>query len=215
LSNMETQLNAKYENIIADAGYESEENYLYLEKKHQNYYIKPQSYEVWKKKSFKKDISKRENMVYDASKDEYTCHNGRKLKASGVIHKTSRNNYRSEVTVYECEDCGGCSYKEKCTKAKENKKMQVSKTFVEKRQISYENITSEIGIQLRTNRSIQVEGAFGVMKSDYNFNRFLTRGKNSVKTEFLLLCFGYNMNKFHTKIQNGRCCQHLHPIRTA
>jgi transposase len=215
LSNMETQLNAKYENIIADAGYESEENYLYLEKMNQNYYIKPQSYEVWKKKSFKKDISKRENMVYDASKDEYTCHNGRKLKVSGIIHRTSRNGYRSEVTVYECEDCGGCSYKEKCTKAKVNKKMQVSKTFVKKRQVSYKNIMSDIGIQLRTNRSIQVEGAFGVLKSDYNFNRFLTRGKNSVKTEFLLLCFGYNTNKFHTKIQNGRCCQHLHPIRTA
>lgn len=33
--------------------------------------------------------------------------------------------------------------------------MQVSKIFVEKRQISYENITSEEGILLRVNRSIQ------------------------------------------------------------
>lgn len=37
------------------------------------------------------------------------------------------------------------------------------------------------------NRSIQVEGAFEVLKSDYEFNRFLTRGKNSFKTEFILL----------------------------
>ncbi|CAG9711101.1 MULTISPECIES: transposase [Clostridium] len=37
------------------------------------------------------------------------------------------------------------------------------------------------------NRFIQVEGGFGVLKSDYEFNRFLTRGKNSVKTEFILL----------------------------
>ena len=62
--------------------------------------------------------------------------------------------------------------------------MQVSKTFVEKREISYKNITTEFGTKLRMNRSIQVEGAFGVLKSDYEFNRFLTRGKNSVKTEF-------------------------------
>ncbi|MHB8063152.1 MAG: transposase, partial [Ruminiclostridium sp.] len=85
----------------------------------------------------------------------------------------------------------------------------------EKRQISYENITTEKGILLRVNRSIQVEGAFGVLKSDYNFNRFLTRGKSSVKTEFILLCLGYNVNKLHTKIQNGRCGKELHELKTA
>ena len=93
--------------------------------------------------------------------------------------------------------------------------MQVSKTFLEKRQVSYENITSEKGILLRVNRSIQVEGAFGVLKSDYNFSRFLTRGKNSVKTEFLLLCFGYNVNKLHAKIQNERVGKPLHQVKTA
>ena len=93
--------------------------------------------------------------------------------------------------------------------------MQVSKRFLEKRQVSYENITSEKGILLRVNRSIQVEGAFGVLKNDYNFNRFLTRGKNSVKTEFILLCFGYNVNKLHAKIQNERIGEPLHQLKTA
>jgi transposase len=69
------------------------------------------------------------------------------------------------------------------------------------------------GTLLRVNRSIQVEGAFGVLKNVYNFTRFLTRGKNCVKTEFLLLCFGYNINKLHSKIQSERCGQHLHPLK--
>lgn len=93
--------------------------------------------------------------------------------------------------------------------------MQVSKTFVEKRRISYENITTAEGILLRVNRSIQVEGAFGVLKNDYSFNRFLTRGKGSVKTEFMLLFFGYNVNKLHAKIQNERIGKPLHPLKTA
>jgi len=59
--------------------------------------------------------------------------------------------------------------------------MQVSKTFVEKREIYYKNITTELGTKLIMNRSIQIEGAFLVLKSDYEFNRFLTRVKNSVK----------------------------------
>ena len=75
LDNLSNRLNARYKNIIADSGYESEENYVYLENKGHTYYIKPQTYEKWKKKSFKNDISKRENMHYDSENDEYICHN--------------------------------------------------------------------------------------------------------------------------------------------
>lgn len=215
LKDMEARLLRRYKNVIADSGYESEENYLFLEENDQKCYIKPQTYEIWKKKSFKNDISKRENMFYDPVKDEYTCYNNKQLKPVGVTHRKSATDYRSEITIYESEDCSGCPYKEKCTKAQGNRRMQVSKSFVEKREKSYENIMSEEGILLRLNRSIQVEGAFGVLKNDYGFNRFLTRGKNSVKTEFILLCFGYNVNKLHAKIQNERCGKHLHETKTA
>lgn len=215
LDDMKSNLGIKYKNIIADSGYESEENYIYLEDQGQKYYIKPQTYEKWKKKSFKKDISKRENMVYNEEKDEYTCHNGKQLKKIGIAHRTSATGYRSETTVYECEDCSNCQFKAKCTKARGNRKIQVSKTFVAKRQVSLENITAPEGIMLRVNRSIQVEGAFGVLKNDYQFNRFLTRGKNSVKNEFFLLCFGFNINKLHSKIQNDRCKKHLHEVKIA
>ena len=54
------------------------------------------------------------------------------------------------------------------------KKLSVSKKFIQKRLKSLENITSSEGIMLRTNRSIQVEGAFGVLKEDHGFRRFLT-----------------------------------------
>ena len=215
LEDIKANLGITYQNIIADSGYESEENYLYLEENEHNCYIKPQTYEKWKKKSFKNDISKRENMLYNEEKDEYTCHNGKQLKATVIAHRTSATGYRSEITVYECEDCSDCACKSKCTKAQGNRKMQVSKTFIAKRQLSYENIMSKKGILLRINRSIQVEGAFGVLKNDYQFNRFLTRGKNSVKNEFILLCFGYNINKLHAKIQNDKCKKQLHEIKTA
>jgi len=188
LKNMESHLGAAYENVTTGSGYESEENYIFLEEKKQNYYIKPQTYEKWKKRSFKNDIIKRENILCDKEKDEYTCHNGKRLTPTGTKTKTSATGYISEITIYECEDCSNCQCKSKCTRVQGNRRMQVSKTFDEKRQISYENITSDKGVLLRMNRSIQVEGAFGVLKSDYQFNRFLTRGKSSVKTEFILLC---------------------------
>lgn len=57
---------------------------------------------------------------------------------------------------------------------------------------------------LRMNRSIQSEGAFGVIKQDYGFRRFLLRGHQKVFTEILLLAFAYNLNKLHAKIQQNR-----------
>ena len=79
--------------------------------------------------------------------------------------------------------------------------------------VDSENILSEKGILYWMNRSIQVEGAFRVLKNDYEFQRFLLRGKTKVKLEILLLCMGYNLNKLHAKIQNERTGSHLFPVK--
>ena len=210
---MEENLGQRYQNLIADAGYESEENYSYLESKGFMIYIKPQSYECSKTRRFKEDFSKRENMHYDSELDEYTCHNQKKLRKTKSTYRTTATGYRSEITIYECEDCSACSFKERCTRSKNNRTLAVPKRFIAQRQTSLKNITTDKGIHLRINRSIQVEGAFGVLKTDYRFSRFLTRGKSSVTMEFMLLCFGYNMNKLHAKIQNERIGMALHPLK--
>ncbi len=171
------------------------------------------TYELWKKKSFKKGISKRENMIYIEEGDIYICANGRCLYPSGIRHTKTESGYISEQTFYKCEDCSGCPYAQKCKKSISEKVMRVSKKLVEKREKSYRNITSEYGTKLRMNRSIQIEEAFGVLKYDHEFNRFLTRGKNNVKTEFILLSLGYNINKLHAKIQGERCGSHLHELK--
>ena len=65
LKTMERNLGLRYPSVTADSGYESEEAYTYLRSTKQKPYIKPQTYEKWKKRNFKQDISKRENMGYD------------------------------------------------------------------------------------------------------------------------------------------------------
>ena len=66
-------------------------------------------------------------MIYDEVNDTYTCYNGKVLSVSNTKYQKSKNGYISEVTVYEGESCEGCPCKEKCTKAKGNKKLYVSK----------------------------------------------------------------------------------------
>lgn len=59
----------------------------------------------------------------------------------------------------------------------------LAKTFWEKRAESMENITTEHGIQARMCLSIQAERTFALLKNDFEFLRFLTRGKVNVRAE--------------------------------
>jgi len=58
-------------------------------------------------------------------------------------------------------------------------------------------------------------GAFGVLKEDMRFRRFLTRGTNNVRTEILILCLAYNIQKLHNKTIANRQGQFLHEIKAA
>ena len=215
LEKLEKNLGQKYEAIVADSGYESEENYTYLENNNQMAFIKPQTYEKSKTKKFKNDISKRENMQYNEEEDYYICAAGKKLFNKGTRNKTSKSNFKSIVHIYESKSCLGCEYKSKCTKAKGNKLLYVSKNFVRLRKDSIENISTKEGILLRVNRSIQVEGAFGVIKQDYGFRRFLMRGNIKVRIEVLLMAFAYNVNKLHNKTMQKRNGKLLHETDVA
>ena len=204
-----------YEDVTTDAGYESEENYTYFEGSSTQCYIKPQNYERGKTKKFKSNMALRENMAYDELEDSYTCPNGQKLAVTYVGKRKSKSGFESEVSYYECEGCTDCPCKKSCTRSKGNRKMQVSKRFIAQRQASLERITSPMGILLRKNRSIQSEGAFGVVKQNYGFERFLHRGKKNVFMEILLVAMGYNVNKLHAKIQSNRTGRQLHEKLTA
>ena len=194
----------EYKDVTADAGYESEENYTYFENIATECYIKPQNYERSKTKKYKSNMALRENMAYDPALDEYTCMAGKKIRAKFVGIQKSKSGYEREVTYYECDDCSNCQFKKRCTRAKGNRKLQVSKKFLAQRAASLKRITDPKGIMLRMNRSIQSEGAFGVIKQDYGFRQFLLRGNRKVTTEILLLSMAYNINKLHSKIQHNR-----------
>jgi transposase len=215
IENMESHLGKSYEDVTTDAGYESEETYTYFEGKTTECYIKPQNYERSKTKKYKSNMALRENMPYDAELDEYTCQAGKKLRSVYVGKRKSKTGFESEITYYECEDCDGCSYKKKCTRSKGNRTLQVSKKFIEQRQHSLERITSDKGVLLRINRSIQSEGAFGVIKQDYAFRQFLLRGNKKVLVEILLVAMGYDINKLHNKIQQKRTGRQLFEKMTA
>ncbi len=223
LENLNGQLGwlFSYKKVTADAGYESEENYSYLEGKGMESYIKPSNYEVSKSRKYRKDIGRMENMAYDSERDVYMCHEGRELTVEGVKKQRTQTGYGRETTIYSCVDCTGCPCKKECIKGNHSKKpieerkkrLYVSKKFIEYRREDQERIESEEGRELRMNRSIQAEGSFGDLKQARGFRRFMSRGKENVKAEAVLLAMAYDIEKLHHKIQSERTGSHLFPIK--
>lgn len=75
-----------------------------------------------------------------------------------------------------------------------------------------ERLVSDRGIQLRMNRSIQVEGSFAILKEDMNFRQYSYRGKDNVLAQSVLMAMAFNINKLHHKIQNKRTGTHLFDV---
>lgn len=197
---------ARYEEVTADAGYESLDNYLYLESTGQTCFIKPTNYEQKKSRKFRKQIGRIENMAYDPEEDCFTCSQGRRLP---VRRESTEEREGQFVTTawYRCERCQGCPCRSQCCRAKDldkPKEIVLQKTFWEKRALAEENITTPRGIHLRLCRSIQVEGAFGLLKNDFAFRRFLTRGWANVRTELFLLALAFDLKKLWMKREHDR-----------
>ena len=83
------------------------------------------------------------------------------------------------------------------------------------RKLSKDNIESEFGKQLRMNRSIQVEGAFAVIKEDMKLRKLKVRDKDSVKREVALFCIAYNFNRYISKLSKNKIGTVLHSLKSA
>ena len=124
LKNIEEKLGFRYPSVTADSGYESEEGYSFLRENKQKAYINPKTYRQWKKRSFKNDISKRENMLYDDEKKIFWVDNTKEgetafnnqcvnpecryqgNKTHGASHdKDGINKSHTDTPLY-CEKCG-------------------------------------------------------------------------------------------------------------
>jgi len=182
---------------VADAGYGSYDNYTYCLKNGMELY---QKYGMWEKErssQFKKEIYQVENLKRN-SKGEYVCPNNKTFEWVRD-YKSKYKRYDHTMSEYECFHCAKCQQKNKCTKAKGNRTITILHGYQEMKDKVKENLASPLGIELRTQRSIQVEGAFGVIKEDMKFRRFTRTMFSGIRLEINLIAIGYNLKKFHNK----------------
>lgn len=212
LETMEKWHGKRYQRAVADSGYESLRNYRFLSEKGIVAYIKPNNYESSRTRKFKAQIGRSENMAYYQPGDYYVCKNGRILPCIGESTERSKDGSEKKVQRYRCEDCSGCPYRAQCCKAKDperQKELVICREFADFRQASLERITTEEGKLLRVNRSIQAEGAFGQLKHNRRFVRFLTAGTLKVSSELYFLGLSQNILKWISKCNAKEKKPHL------
>jgi transposase len=200
LEGVRTGLKRLPKKVVADAAYGSEENYAYLEAHQMENYLKYNSFyqdthhyrnpEVIRKHQFRAD-----HFGYDDEKDQFICPAKQRLSYLYTGQYKTANGYESERRHYGAQGCNKCPLKAECTKAKGNRHIQVSFKLIEYRKQARENLTTELGKQLRAERCVEVETVFGHIKHNLGFRRFHLRGLEKVKTEWGLVCIAHNMRK--------------------
>ena len=66
------------------------------------------------------------------------------------------------------------------------------------------NLQSPKGIEIRINRSIQVEGTFGQIKQNMQYTRIRRRGLEKVSCEIMLMCLGANIRKYFSSLDGKK-----------
>jgi transposase len=182
------------ENLIADAGYGSEQNYTYLEKKKITAYVKHNTYRLEQKKRDKKNHYKTYRWEYREQEDHLICPEGKVLKYQYTKKYITDRGYETERRMYKCFDCDKCPVRSDCTKA-EYRQAAFSPALWKHKQTAKKLLSTDKGTNLRKRRCHEVETVFGEIKGNMGFRRFTMGGNDGVSTEWGLHMLAYNMKK--------------------
>ncbi len=195
LEALKANLGRMPETLVADAGYGSEENYEYLENNNVEAFVKYQYFHKEQSKKWREDPYRTENLPYDEKDDSYTCPMGQKMNFTGEKVRITDNGFRQVKKLYQAQDCNGCPVREACNKSKGNKKIEINPRLNHYKSIIRERLMSERGIKYRSQRPVDVEAVFGIIKGNRNYRKFLLRGLEKVETEVGLLALSHNLSK--------------------
>ena len=183
-------------NLCGDSGYGTYYNYEFLDINNIGNYLKFQSWDG--------ETSGKQPQLFCIKNDNFKCLNN----CVGKYYFSKSHPRYKDSNFYIFEGCNDCNYSYKC---KEKLQDKTQNFRIAELSISYENykndarknLLSPDGIEIRINRSIQVEGTYGQIKYNMNYTRFRRRNLKNVECEFMLECLGVNIRKFFNLLDNN------------
>ena len=185
------------QNECDDAGYGNHINYQYMKKHNIKNYVK---YLQWEG-----EASGKSPQLFYVFDDGVMCLNTCIGKEVEFDHYHRRRN--KDGKLYKFYGCNQCNYSYKCKAKLKNKDynfryIELIPEYELLKEEARINLLSPKGIEIRINRSIQVEGTFGQIKNNMNYDRIRRRGLKSVSCEFMLMCLGVNIRRYFSSLNN-------------
>lgn len=149
--------------------------------------------------SKKNGVYPKEDFIYDADNDSYTCPAGEKLHTDGKWYKRKNHSKGKspefEYQVYKTQACKGCPLRAKCTTQKDKKRgRQINRQqFQENVDRNKANLKNNPDYYCK--RQQIIEHQFGTLKRHWGFTHVQTRGKESVLAECSMIFTVYNLRR--------------------
>lgn len=186
-------------NICADSGYGIYVNYKYLRDHHIGNYVK---FQTWSG-----EASGKSPQLFYTFDDGVMCLNtciGEEIPFNQIYHQRNK-----EGKLFKFIGCNNCKYLYKCKSKQKHKEddyrmIELIPDYELLKEEARNNLQSPKGIEMRINRSIQVEGTFGQIKNNMNYDRIRRRGLEKVSTEIMLMCLGVNLRKYFSSLDNNK-----------
>lgn len=185
--------------VVADSGYGSEQNYEWLFGSGITPFVKYNMFHAEKKRKYRNDIFRADNLFYNRELDFYVCPMGQRLEHAGDLKKVSDLGYVSTVSIYRAKRCEGCPMRGQCHKGNGPRSIEVNHRNNELRARARELLDSDEGLRHRSLRPIEPEAVFGQIKFNHGFKRFRLRSIEKVSVEFGLVALAHNLRKYAEK----------------
>lgn len=181
--------------VVADAGYGSEENYVYAREKGMETFIKYNYFHKEQSKNWKNDPFLSSNFHYNLQKNCFYCPMGQTMRHIGDRKQKTTSGFEQTTSRYQAQNCQGCPLRGSCHQSVGDRIIEVNHNLKKLRDREREKLMSEEGLRHRSQRPQDVEATFGNLKSNKGFKRFHLRGIINVETEFGLLAMAHNLAK--------------------
>ena len=184
--------------IVADSGYGSEQNYDYMLDNKIIPYVKYNYFhmDIRKERKRPSDAYKLTLPYYNNDEDYFVCSMGQHMTYIGNRSRKSETGHVGEYRKYMAQDCSKCPIKGVCTKAKGNRIYEVNLNLMKQKKLVRELLTSERGLEHRSKRPIEPEAVFGQIKYNSGFKRFRLKSIPKVSVEFGLIALAHNLRKY-------------------
>lgn len=194
-----------FRNVVADAGYGSEQNYDFVVNNYQatpliplNMYLKEQS------RRYRKDPSKRQNWRYEGILGQYIDEHGVRFHRISEYDRTDKKTGMTRHFIsYEAIPVEDPEQNQWClTESGRLRQISINPHWEAQKTMVRNNLSDEDLAIIYATRKIEVDPVFGNLKRNLGFTRASVRGLKPVSNELGIALMAGNLIKLMILIEN-------------